>query len=206
MIRLKNIWICCNNYICISSSRKHICGMDGLRKALLLFWCIVILYFGVYIINHNITFNPTISEPRGYYFTYRSTNYNVGGLVLVCIKSGRYVDILQQFKVPVTRGECQNHSPYLLKRIVAREGDWVDITSEGVYVNKKLQMNSRALVAYKNIKLFPVGERRFKLGINQFWLLGNTSHSYDSRYFGVVNGTQLQKKAVLLWQRSTPVW
>ncbi len=77
-------------------------------------FCIVI-----YLITQNVVFNPTISEPRGYYFIYPSLNYKVGDVVRICVETTSNVQILHQLRVPFTSSNCRNKSPYLLKKIVA---------------------------------------------------------------------------------------
>ena len=160
--------------------------------------CVVILWFILYGINNSIYRNVTNSEPLGYYAVWSKPTYNVHDLVLVCINQRLYSGILHKLGLPSITGECQNNMPFLLKRIVAQSGDIVAITKYGVYINDELCKNSKVIVRYHGIALFPQMNKVFKLNKNEFFLIGETSTSYDSRYFGVITQEQIYKKAVLI--------
>ena len=97
---------------------------------------------------------------------------------------------------------CGNSSAYLLKQIVAIEGDEVNVTPNGVYINNKLYPNSKiqqnTIHNGVQINLFPMPYGNFRLGSNEYFVLGKTIHSYDSRYFGVINAKQIYRKALYL--------
>lgn len=160
----------------------------------------------LYVLMVRVTFNPSISEPQGYYFSYKAENYKIGDIVLICLDKDRYIRVLRRFKVPFSYSSCKMQPPYLLKTIVASGGDAVEINKKGVSINGVLQKNSSSLNNYKGINLYPLKKRRFKLQTNQFFVLGNTPHSYDSRYFGVINKEQIISRAHLIWQRTRPIW
>ncbi|HLX53103.1 MAG TPA: S26 family signal peptidase [Aquella sp.] len=147
--------------------------------------------------NKYIYFNPTNSEIRGYYFVYKPQTFEINDLVLVCVRDTRSVNVLHQFGLPYTaNGVCQ--LPFLLKKIVAKNGDIVEISDRGVIINNRLQPNTLAIKHYKNIWLnpLPVGGK-YKLDRNEYFLLGRGNNSYDSRYFGIITAVDLQYKAVL---------
>lgn len=162
-------------------------------------------YF-LYVLMARITFNPSISEAPGYYFSYKVENYTTGDIVLVCLDKERYIRVLRRFKVPFSYSSCHMQPPYLLKTIVASSEDVIEINRKGVRINGVLQKNSGSLNNYKGINLYPLKKGRFKLQINQFFVLGNTPHSYDSRYFGVISKEQIISKAYLIWRRTRPIW
>jgi type IV secretory pathway protease TraF len=47
---------------------------------------------------------------------------------------------------------------------------------------------------------------KYILNKNEYFLLGEGSNSYDSRYFGVVKNDDLRYKAILLWQRERTIF
>jgi len=160
----------------------------------------------LYIFVSSIIFNPTISATRGYYFTYPSESYKVGDMVLMCVLGDRHVATMFKLKLPYVNDACLNHTPYLLKHVVAVEGDVIDVTKQGIYINGRLQPNSIAKYWYKNIELYPVALGEFRLGRGQFLVLGDTVNSYDSRYFGVLDKAQIYRLARLIWSRDKPLW
>lgn len=171
-------------------------------------WLVFALFMSVilYAVIFRITFNPSISEPRGYYFMYSSKNYKKGDIVLICLEEYKYIEILHKFRLPFDNNNCGMKTPYLLKTIVASDGDVIVNNKNGLVINGIQQRNSIALDNYNRINLYPLKKRRFKLQINQFFVLGNTPHSYDSRYFGIIKKEQIQSKAYLIWAKNSPVW
>jgi signal peptidase I len=90
--------------------------------------------------------------------------------------------------------------PYLLKKIVAIPGDVVAITKDGVLINKALQPNSTYIKKYKHIALNPLQyPQKFRLKNSEYFVMGNSKHSYDSRYFGVIRGSDIYYKAILIY-------
>jgi type IV secretory pathway protease TraF len=69
-----------------------------------------------------------------------------------------------------------------LKQIAALPGDTVRVTPEGSYVNGKLWPHSAIPTGASNH--FPFGT--YVLHPNQLWVLGDNPLSYDSRYFGMI--------------------
>lgn len=160
---------------------------------------------GIYMMSRYIYFNPTSSEIRGYYFVYRPHIFDINDLVLVCISDTKSIEVLHQFGLPYISGECQ--LPFLLKKIAAKNSDMVMVAYEGIIINNHLQLNTKAITKYKNIYLNPLAVgTKYKLGKDDYFLLGRGNNSYDSRYFGVVKGQGLQYKAILFWPRNKPIW
>jgi conjugative transfer signal peptidase TraF len=156
----------------------------------------------MWVISRKVVFNQGVSEIQGYYFTYANSTYQKGDMVLVCITSLTHIRMLHVLRLPIFSGECANNMPYLLKHIVAVENDLVEITSAGVYVNNFLHENSVPLTRYKRIKLPKLNLLKFRLRTGEFFVLGNTSHSYDSRYFGVITHANLHSHVKLIFQTS----
>ena len=162
--------------------KKIICG--GVIIYILL--CILVSKF--------ICINTTKSEPLGVYLKYTTNAYNVGDLVLLCVDDDQYIQVMKRLGLSVTNNECQHNTPFLLKQIVAKVGDVVNIGMDGITINGVHYKYSQALISYNNIALLPQLHKHFILKENQFMLLGKTPHSYDSRYFGVVNLHQIKYK------------
>ena len=91
------------------------------------------------------------------------------------------------------------NSGTLLKRVIAHSGDEIKFTANGVVVNDKLFANSRAVAKVKGVLLnpLPIGYQH-KLKTDEYFMLGETPNSFDSRYFGVVNRKFIMNKAQLI--------
>ncbi|WP_415033334.1 conjugative transfer signal peptidase TraF [Azonexus sp.] len=82
---------------------------------------------------------------------------------------------------------CPGGKLPLLKRVVAVEGDIVDVTESGVAVNGRLLENSVPKKASRNGDPLPVAYGQHRIVAGQIWTAGEHPDSFDSRYFGSVN-------------------
>jgi len=85
-----------------------------------------------------------------------------------------------------------------LKRIAGWPGDTIRTTPEGSYVNGVFQPNS-GIPAGSPYQPYPYGT--FKLAPDQYWMLGNLSLSYDSRYTGPRPGCEIMSVVKPLWTK-----
>lgn len=162
-------------------------------------WIIVFL-------SKQVVFNPTISVPKGYYFIYPATNYMLNDLILFCVIDERYLLAMHKLHLPYIDNACPHNTPFLMKYIVAKANDEVELTSSGISVNGYLYANSVSFNQYHNINLYPLRLGKFKLQHDEFFVLGGSIHSYDSRYFGIVNKAQIYYKARLLFLSEHLIW
>jgi signal peptidase I len=158
----------------------------------------------IYAIKDLIYFNPSNSLTPGYYFTYPSTHYTKGDIIVLCIKQKYQLQLLHKLGLPYA-DSCPYHSPYLLKRIIATTGDMVDIHAPGIRVNGVLYPKTKPVKVSHGIYLPVINYSHVQLAKDQFIVLGNMANSYDSRYFGVVDKAQIKRKAWLIWPRKTPL-
>ncbi|MCX8514680.1 MAG: S26 family signal peptidase [Burkholderiales bacterium] len=146
----------------------------------------------------HIYFNPSASLPTGYYAAYMTNNFEINEFVIFCINDALHAHIMHQLGLPQVKDQCQFNTPYLIKKIVARYKDKITISSRGIYINNNLIPNSVSLQSFHNISLVPLPYTTINLQKDQYFVLGQTKTSYDSRYFGVINKSQIISKAVLL--------
>ena len=152
--------------------------------------------------NVGYTHNRTISEPRGYYLTFKS-KINQGDVYMICLSKAKMPYLLVMEKLGLqTSNECDNGYIPLLKKIVGIPGDIINVTNNGVKVNGSLLNNSIAISQYKKINLLPITLGwSHRLGTNEYWVAGgDIERSYDSRYFGVVNSNEIMSRAVLVFK------
>lgn len=94
------------------------------------------------------------------------------------------------FKTVIPNGETKN----LIKRVVATEGDTIDISAVNIRINGKSIKDCGS-----NGITLPNGERvsKYTLQKDEFYVLGdNRKHSLDSRDFGVVTADEIKGKII----------
>ncbi len=160
----------------------------------------------VMLLQQQIIFNPTISLQRGYYFTYPAYNLNIHDLVLFCVSDQQHLAVMHRLGLPYTKDSCPLSTPYLIKQIVAINNDLVEVSESGVAVNGYLYPNSKSLSHYKQIQLLPLSNGEYKLKAGEYFVLGQTVHSYDSRYFGVIKSDQIYRMAHLIFISNKLIW
>ncbi|MGO9265769.1 MAG: S26 family signal peptidase [Candidatus Binataceae bacterium] len=72
----------------------------------------------------------------------------------------------------------------LMKHVVAVPGDVVTVTAQGTYVNGQFFPHSAVPTTAKGYQPFRFGTYTLQAG--QYWLLGTSPDSWDSRYIGPV--------------------
>lgn len=161
---------------------------------------ILLISIGLLVIffSSQVVFNPTISLMRGYYFTYPALTYTIGDIVLFCVNDVQQAANMHSLGLPYTDDQCNYRTPYLMKQIVAASGDWVQINESGVAINGYLYPKSKVVFKHGGVQIKLPQYTKFKLQFGQYFVLGVSSHSYDSRYFGVVDVLQIYRKAFLV--------
>ncbi len=157
-------------------------------------------------VKRQFIYNPSPSLTKGYYFTYPIIEPKVDDIVLLCIWDESHIEVLHQLGLPYKSDECPRNTPYLMKQIVTKEGDEVSVSVDGVRVNNYSYKNSRIVQKSRQINLLPLKFGSFKLKHNEYFVLGVTPHSYDSRYFGVINRKQIYRRAKLVYATNQMLW
>jgi type IV secretory pathway protease TraF len=85
----------------------------------------------------------------------------------------------------------------LMKHVVAVPGDVVTLTPQGTYVNGRFFPRSGIPATARGYRPFPFGTYTLQQG--QYWLLGTTTDSWDSRYIGPVPIDLIQSTIRPLW-------
>ncbi|EAL3652603.1 signal peptidase I [Campylobacter coli] len=139
--------------------------------AFLLILSYLIFYFG------GFHFNYTRSMPLGLYKEINSSTFNKNDIVLLKIPQKKEI---------------------LLKKIIAVNGDFVEVNTQGVFINESLLPNSKIFLFDSEGNLLEFKPFKRKLKENELFVMGENIKSYDSRYFGVVNILQNEVKKVKL--------
>ncbi|EKS1214967.1 signal peptidase I [Campylobacter jejuni] len=129
----------------------------------------LIFYFGGFHFNH------TRSMPLGLYKEISSSIFNKNDIVLLKIPQKKEI---------------------LLKKIVAINGDFVEVNRQGVFINKTLMPDSKIFSFDSEGNPLEFKPFKCKLKENELFVMGENIKSYDSRYFGVINILQNEVKKV----------
>jgi len=91
-------------------------------------------------------------------------------------------------------GSCPDGGAPLLKPVVARAGDVVELSPEGIAVNGRLLPNTAPKKSdTKNRLLTPWPAGRYIVGPTSIWVASSFSaRSFDSRYFGPVESGSIR--------------
>lgn len=147
--------------------------------------------------------NISISEPLGYYLALPLVPYTTNDLVLTCLSNNSYKHVFNELGLK-DNNACPNGMPYLLKTIKAVAGDTVEVIGNGVVINGRLQINSQQFIEGRGVKLYPlpVGYKH-TLVMGEYFVLGESSHSIDSRYFGIIKEKDIYRRAILIYRTSS---
>lgn len=149
--------------------------------------------------NNFITRNISISEPLGYYLKLPVSNIERGNRYLLCVYDEPHLNVMHKFGLPKVKNECVYGAPYILKQVAGMPNDEILVTESGILINGLLQKNSKQITIYKNVDLLPlpIGFHK-QLESDEYFVLGVTTTSYDSRYFGTIRKGQFYKRVILL--------
>lgn len=139
------------------------------------------------LLQRNFVINTTESFPRGIYRK-EAREFRKGDLVLVCppdrpiFHEALTVGLLSS-------GLCPGGLGYLIKQVVAVEGDFVEISSTRVAINgEPLKNSQRQSVRLEHMEM-PV---RRELQEKEVVLMSSHPLSFDSRYFGIISSDTIQ--------------
>lgn len=144
---------------------------------------IVLLFGGFYI-------NTTPSLPIG---LYRIVDEPIskGAFVAFCPPQ-REVFEWAVARGYINSGDCPGGTGQLLKRVHAVAGDTVLIDETGITVNCQWLQNSTPLSTDANGAALPQYRFNAVLGESEYLLLSDLNpHSFDARYFGVIDHAQI---------------
>jgi signal peptidase I len=132
------------------------------------------------------------------------------GKTLISIKDPQKGDIVV-FKYP------EDPSKDFIKRVVATQGDTLEIIDKKLYVNNTL-VEGEEYAQYKTDKIHPGmltprdNLRKRKVPENSLFVMGdNRDNSHDSRFWGFVDLKAVRGKALIIYwswnsDKSVPLW
>lgn len=169
----------------------------SIKAIVIIISSIIVMFIISGLYNKYIVRNISISEPLGYYLKIPVSEIQKGNRYQVCVDKKNYIQIMQSLGLPKTLNQCPYDSPYLIKQVAGTPGDMVVVNKSGVYINNIYQPNTETIFKYKQIDLNPLINYSHKLESDEYFMLGVTRTSYDSRYFGVIKNTQFHSRVIL---------
>ena len=138
-----------------------------------------------------LRFNDSPSMPTGLYV--RTSAESIASLVVFCpAEPFARLSIERRYR---SRGNCPDGAEPLAKPIVARPGDTVELAARGMAVNGRLLPNTAPLVkdaVGRPLHKWPFG--RYVVAPGVVWVASSyNSRSFDSRYFGPVDASQVRE-------------
>ena len=129
-----------------------------------------------------------------------------GSIVIVCPPKGKASRVALK-RGYLSEGSCAaTGTKPLGKPAVAVPGDTVALTKKGIFVNGERLAESRPWPTDSDGRRVPINVGRWVLGKNTYYLFSDfrPRHSYDSRYFGPVQGNAHVVRPFLTVAEYTP--
>ena len=153
-----------------------------------------IIFFSIVFCIKRIIYNVTDSMTKGIYVKKIISDYKKGDLVIFLMDK-KYLKYVES-----SLSKNKGKKLYLLKRIVAVEGDTIETRSDGaVLINGE-----------KKGKIFKIKgltdkieNTRYILKKDEYYVMGDTETSFDSRYLGILRKKNFKSEVKLLIKEKT---
>ncbi|WP_372712935.1 conjugative transfer signal peptidase TraF [Ilyobacter sp.] len=144
----------------------------------------------LFALRNHLTINVSSSLPRGVYWLAEAEEIERGDMVLFNIpkKSEKYIHGRKYLKKDIKK---------LLKKVVATEKERIVRIDDRLYINGKFHSYIKSKDS--NGRTLPyLSTRDLQPRFNELFVLGTNPNSFDSRYFGAINRSEIEKKAKLI--------
>ena len=151
----------------------------GMVKVFIVFYlCLAIFLFCL-----SFRFNFSESVPRGLYLALLPGHKS--DMIGFCLRSD--IATYAMNRDYIDKGDCPDGSRRLLKRIIGREGDFLEITDDGVFINGKfLGDHTKPLLHDSHGRPMPQFRYVGEVPDGHVVVIGDTAKSFDSRYYGTI--------------------
>ena len=153
-----------------------------------------ITFFSIVFCIKRIMYNVTDSMTKGIYVKKIISDYRKGDIV-ICLMDKKYLKFVES-----SLRKNKTEKLYLLKRIVAVEGDTVETRKDGIVL----------INGEKKGKIFKIKgltdkieDKRYVLKKNEYYVMGDTETSFDSRYLGILRKKDFKSEVKLLIKEET---
>ena len=153
-----------------------------------------IIFFSIVFCIKRIIYNVTDSMTKGIYVKKIISDYKKGDLVIFLMDK-KYLKYVES-----SLSKNKGKKLYLLKRIVAAEGDTIETRSDGaVLINgEKKGKIFKIKGITENIE-----DTKYILKKDEYYLMGDTETSFDSRYLGILRKEDFKYEMILLIKEET---
>lgn len=150
----------------------------------------IILLLGIgYYSSKNLLINESDSITTGIYRKTLFNNFSKGNYVMFLPE-----DKFQKYIGKIPLNKRNGKKIILLKKIAASEGDEIEVNNFILYINGE---EKGKLLKLKGLTEISPSYKKI-LKKDEFFLLGETANSFDSRYFGTVQRKELISQVKLL--------
>ena len=158
-------------------------------KAISTILCICGVFGVAYYCSQNLLINPSNSIETGIYRNALINDFSKGNYVSYkpSSKFQKYIEANYNLKKKAKEVT-------VLKKIVAAEGDVIEIKDYNIYINGE---NMGKIVKLKGLTENLADSRKVLLK-DEFFLMGETPDSFDSRYFGTVKRKEIISEVKLV--------
>ena len=153
-----------------------------------------IIFFSIVFCIKRIMYNVTDSMTKGIYVKKIISDYRKGDIVIFLMDK-KYLKFVES-----SLRKNKTEKLYLLKRIVAVEGDTVETRKDGIVL----------INGEKKGKIFKIKgltdkieDKRYVLKKNEYYVMGDTETSFDSRYLGILRKKDFKSEVKLLIKEET---
>jgi signal peptidase I len=153
-----------------------------------------ITFFSIVFCIKRIMYNVTDSMTKGIYVKKIISDYRKGDIVIFLMDK-KYLKFVES-----SLRKNKTEKLYLLKRIVAVEGDTVETRKDGIVL----------INGEKKGKIFKIKgltdkieDKRYVLKKNEYYVMGDTETSFDSRYLGILRKKDFKSEVKLLIKEET---
>ena len=160
------------------------------RRILLVCICIMVVTFQLWG-SLGLRLNTSPSLPVG---LYRTTSDPAANLVEFCpAEPFAHLAIARGYR---SAGNCPDGAAPLLKPVVAKPGDIVEVSARGIVVNGRSIPNTAPIAAdTKGRPLLPWPKGRYVAKPGTVWVASSFHvRSFDSRYFGPVSANAIRDR------------
>ena len=145
-----------------------------------------------------VRFNATPSVPTGFY---RITTDDAAPYVEFCPPNSFGALSVERGYRDRTRFGCPDGGEPLVKQIIARPGELVEVSAGGISVNDSLIPNTAPQSKDsegRSLSAWPFGT--YRVGMGTVWVASSyNARSLDSRYFGPIRTADIKHRLRPLW-------
>ncbi len=145
--------------------------------------------------------NTSKSIPLGLYWT-STAPITRGEYVIFCPPQHPVFEKAREYGY-IGSGFCPGGYGYMIKKVLAANGDIISVTQQGVTVNGELLLYSKPLSADGAGRPLPrISQERYILGESGLLLMADRSAtSFDARYFGAIAREQVKSviRPIITW-------